>query len=313
MLFLLIEQPAWGIRLILEALISFLPTPADGAIGALDWTKDERKKLANESVKFRCPMCCADGTTCVNLLPEVKPASSKEGDDDDGNDKKKKPKTKFQQEIEKLKMLQFQNHALEEEERKGEQSKESDSSQKQPVEEVADGKAETMVQHGDEMQQPRMTATASNEISGDQKPPAASLQQPETITTEDNSKSTKGDNANIAQPNACSQSTSQQTATTASTNKNEASTLEKKSNETTIAPARNTPHSPVPAVADNGLRTTTQPAPTTQPTAADANNVMPLVSDNFLNGMIAALAVVVVVLFRKAQSLMDEMRSLEES
>ena len=27
-------QPAWGIRLILEALISFLPTPADGAIGA---------------------------------------------------------------------------------------------------------------------------------------------------------------------------------------------------------------------------------------------------------------------------------------
>ncbi|EED91512.1 predicted protein, partial [Thalassiosira pseudonana CCMP1335] len=42
-------QPAWGIRLILEALISFLPTPADGAIGALDWTKEERKKLAKSS------------------------------------------------------------------------------------------------------------------------------------------------------------------------------------------------------------------------------------------------------------------------
>ena len=37
-------QPAWGIRLILEALISFLPTPADGAIGALDWTSTERRK-----------------------------------------------------------------------------------------------------------------------------------------------------------------------------------------------------------------------------------------------------------------------------
>lgn len=37
-------QPAWGIRLILEALISFLPTPADGAIGALDWTPQERKR-----------------------------------------------------------------------------------------------------------------------------------------------------------------------------------------------------------------------------------------------------------------------------
>ena len=36
-------QPAWGIRLILEALISFLPTPADGAIGSLDWSSNERK------------------------------------------------------------------------------------------------------------------------------------------------------------------------------------------------------------------------------------------------------------------------------
>ena len=98
-------QPAWGIRLILEALISFLPTPADGAIGALDWTKEERVKLAKESVKFRCPVCCEQGKTCVDLLPEVKPKT------DDG----KKKKTKFHEEIEKLKMLQFQNHAVEEE------------------------------------------------------------------------------------------------------------------------------------------------------------------------------------------------------
>ena len=35
-------QPAWGIRLILEALIAFLPSPADGAIGSLDWTSEER-------------------------------------------------------------------------------------------------------------------------------------------------------------------------------------------------------------------------------------------------------------------------------
>jgi len=46
-------QPAWGIRLILEALISFLPTPADGAIGALDWTKKERQsELRN--LYFEC-------------------------------------------------------------------------------------------------------------------------------------------------------------------------------------------------------------------------------------------------------------------
>ena len=41
-------QPAWGVRLILEALISFLPTPADGAIGSLDWSSAERKR------KFSC-------------------------------------------------------------------------------------------------------------------------------------------------------------------------------------------------------------------------------------------------------------------
>jgi hypothetical protein len=32
----------------LEALISFLPTEGAGAIGALDWTAEERVKLAKE-------------------------------------------------------------------------------------------------------------------------------------------------------------------------------------------------------------------------------------------------------------------------
>merc|ERR1712232_1499459 len=60
-------QPAWGIRLIMEALIAFLPTPADGAIGALDWTSNERKRLAKESVKFSCPRC----GKIADLLPEL--------------------------------------------------------------------------------------------------------------------------------------------------------------------------------------------------------------------------------------------------
>jgi ubiquitin-conjugating enzyme E2 J1 len=64
-------QPAWGgeyrtststyaqlvldivgffpvVRTMLEALISFMPTDGMGAIGALDWTAEERKKLAIE-------------------------------------------------------------------------------------------------------------------------------------------------------------------------------------------------------------------------------------------------------------------------
>jgi len=37
-----------SVRTILEALISFLPTEGAGAIGALDWTPEERKRLAKE-------------------------------------------------------------------------------------------------------------------------------------------------------------------------------------------------------------------------------------------------------------------------
>ncbi len=36
------------VRTMLEAIISFFPSEGAGAIGALDWTKEERKKLAIE-------------------------------------------------------------------------------------------------------------------------------------------------------------------------------------------------------------------------------------------------------------------------
>lgn len=62
-------QPAWGIRLILEALISFLPTPADGAIGALDYSPKERQRLAKLSLNYKCPTC----GLCTDLLPKVQP------------------------------------------------------------------------------------------------------------------------------------------------------------------------------------------------------------------------------------------------
>jgi len=50
-------QPAWGIRLILEALISFFPTEGGGALGALDWPAEERRRLAAESRNFVCRHC----------------------------------------------------------------------------------------------------------------------------------------------------------------------------------------------------------------------------------------------------------------
>jgi len=62
-------QPAWGIRTILEALIAFFPTKGDGAIGALDWTKEERQKLVPASQKWRCGVC---GATNAELIPKLR-------------------------------------------------------------------------------------------------------------------------------------------------------------------------------------------------------------------------------------------------
>lgn len=66
-------QPAWGIRLILEALISFLPTPGDGAIGALDYKPEERRRLAKESRSFVSPIF----GPVEKLLPKLNPDSKK--------------------------------------------------------------------------------------------------------------------------------------------------------------------------------------------------------------------------------------------
>ena len=38
------------VRTMLEAIISFMPSEGAGAIGALDWTKEERHKLAKEVI-----------------------------------------------------------------------------------------------------------------------------------------------------------------------------------------------------------------------------------------------------------------------
>ena len=92
-------QPAWGIRLILEALISFLPTPADGAIGSLDWSKEERRRLAKKSIEFSCPIC----GNCAALIPKNIPKNSNSSNSSSTHH------NRFQKEIEKLHQLQAAN------------------------------------------------------------------------------------------------------------------------------------------------------------------------------------------------------------
>jgi ubiquitin-conjugating enzyme E2 J1 len=60
-------QPAWGVRTMLEAIISFLPSEGVGAIGALDWTKEERQKLAKESRACVCSLCGKISELCTPI------------------------------------------------------------------------------------------------------------------------------------------------------------------------------------------------------------------------------------------------------
>lgn len=59
-------QPSWSIRTALLAIIGFMPTPAQGTIGSLDYKPEERKALARKSVDWSCSLCGVAGSL---LLP----------------------------------------------------------------------------------------------------------------------------------------------------------------------------------------------------------------------------------------------------
>ncbi|KAJ3090608.1 Ubiquitin-conjugating enzyme E2 J1 [Quaeritorhiza haematococci] len=72
-------RPAWGVRSALVALISFMPTKGDGAIGALDYTEEERKVFATKSRNWVCPHC---GSRNATALPDEseRPVEKLQGD-----------------------------------------------------------------------------------------------------------------------------------------------------------------------------------------------------------------------------------------
>ena len=60
-------RPAWGVSTALIAIISFFPTPGEGAVGALDYSEEERAYLAKESRKYTCSIC---GSKNSEALPD---------------------------------------------------------------------------------------------------------------------------------------------------------------------------------------------------------------------------------------------------
>ncbi|XP_049612002.1 ubiquitin-conjugating enzyme E2 J1 [Syngnathus scovelli] len=63
-------QPSWSIRTALIAIIGFMPTKGEGAIGSLDYTPEERRVLAKKSQDFCCETCsCTLRSALLPLTP----------------------------------------------------------------------------------------------------------------------------------------------------------------------------------------------------------------------------------------------------
>ncbi|XP_056150862.1 ubiquitin-conjugating enzyme E2 J1 [Lampris incognitus] len=71
-------QPSWSIRTALIAIIGFMPTKGEGAIGSLDYTPEERRALAKKSHDFCCETC---GCSMRSALLAVSPNSSRSPED----------------------------------------------------------------------------------------------------------------------------------------------------------------------------------------------------------------------------------------
>ncbi|CAF0718241.1 unnamed protein product [Brachionus calyciflorus] len=67
--------PSWSIRTALLALIGFMPTLGEGALGSLDYTTDERKALAKKSVSYTCSVCKTQNS---EILPELTEKSNEQ-------------------------------------------------------------------------------------------------------------------------------------------------------------------------------------------------------------------------------------------
>ena len=213
------------------------------------------------------------GQSCADLLPEIKPPS-KSDDDDDGN----KKKSKFQEEIEKLKMLQGMHHAKEEEDDDVAQNNE-------------ESKEEEMGQGGTTDENSQLLPIVSEDGA-----------EVDSNTSAFESKETKS-NAKPAPLPDSSESSDAHPTSEQSTSDNAAES----------GPTTNVP-TDVAAETSAGNQSNAAVAPPTIdnqrniPAASPQDSV--LVTEPFLNGMVAAFAVTVMYLLRQAHSLLEELNDL---
>jgi len=199
-----------------------------------------------------------------------------------------KKKTKFQEEVEKLKMLQFQNHAVEDESA----NKKDGGGNDEKKDDSTKGGAEEQVKNA----QP-------DETTVNIKPsPTSPLQQPEKNESSTNlkpveEKDTNEGSSEIPQAKVSSTAGESDSKNTTAAQPNATPNPSSQANNAP-APQRVRPPAVAPQAANNNNNNFA--------IAADA----PIVSDSLLNGMIGFFAVIVIVLLRQSQALVDELQML---
>mgnify|MGYP001588017898 FL=1 len=66
-------RSTWGLSVVLHALRQFMPTPGNNGIAAIEYPEEMRRKLAGESLAFRCPTCqhcAAEDKARMDTYPE---------------------------------------------------------------------------------------------------------------------------------------------------------------------------------------------------------------------------------------------------
>ncbi|XP_051152767.1 ubiquitin-conjugating enzyme E2 32 [Andrographis paniculata] len=102
-------QPSWSVRTALTALIAFMPTSPNGALGSLDYTKEERRALAIKSREAPPKYGSPERQTLIDeiheyMLSKAPPVpQGKEGSEvltgDDGNESLSQPQNEVTESI----------------------------------------------------------------------------------------------------------------------------------------------------------------------------------------------------------------------
>jgi Tfp pilus assembly protein PilN len=307
-------QPAWGIRLILEALIAFLPTPADGAIGALDWSSAERKRLALQSQKWCCPQC----GRIADLLPLLGTGVAS-------------TKSQFTKEIEELQRLQQRQHAKREDDSENTEVTNNQSTDGQTLDDLSAAVESPTATSISEISNPVKVAvvteciTTSSANDGDLKPRALQFST-DAITQSTTTAASAAAEPSVLESFVQSQvgdavaATDNNSSSHGNTTSNAIMTSQRETREVTstvdtpmLVQETDTPaQRPVTEAREEDPLLVAHPPVVVQPVLPPPQQSFWL-SDPLLQTIMVVLAMIVYLLMRKVQVLLEDLRALEQT